>query len=520
MTDEARIYRTQPLPWVLVAPEWPHYRGEEIKGLKMIALVLLSGSIWLLILFHQIAHRGFLVLIIWLLIAPVATNFVSSPGRNPFFNPQKAQKLKDDVQRRHRDAFLRPENNPIRINQVFEPTRTLLGGFVVSLIFQTFLKKKRLGPFDSIEIWMGIFSFILIVSIFFHSARLHYSIRVASDAFIFPFFAYFITRRLVTSESRFHQLNRAMNYIGFYLILIGLLEALVQQSLLYPISGPFQTTTSYFAVMMVVFFSVLLDTIYHRKFCWVKGSPSFGGRELVLVMIPLIIFLTFSRGIWIGFLTGIWIFVFMARRKISFPQKLGAIGLALMTIPLIIIALAILIPIELMQTQIGNTDTIYGRIAAWLIALEKGVEHPLTGIGLNNLRYVLHETRLLFNGVRNLGSVHNSFLAIFAEQGLVGLIAYLALIVSIVRKGLSLYRADTDSPSQWRGITVIAIMTAYHTPALFASTLHDHNILAHLYVYVFIGAIAGLRSQSQSIPNHSMPVKQHQWTNRAAPVHV
>jgi O-antigen ligase len=262
----------------------------------------------------------------------------------------------------------------------------------------------------------------------------------------------------------------------------------------------------------------LLDTIHHRKFYWVEGSPTFGVREIVLVMIPLVIFLTFSRGNWVGFLTGIWMFALMARRKISFPQKLGTIGVALMTIPLIIMTSATLIPPELMQTQISNTHTIYGRIATWLIALDKGVEHPLTGIGLNNLRYVLHETRLLFNGVRNFGSVHNSFLAIFAEQGLVGLIAYLALILSIVRKGLTLYRADASSMDQWRGITVIAVITAYHAPALFASTLHDHNILAHLYAYVFIGAIAGLRSQPQSIPHHSIPLMQRQRINREAPV--
>jgi O-antigen ligase len=311
----------------------------------------------------------------------------------------------------------------------------------------------------------------------------------------------------VTREFHFHQLSRVMIYLGFYLIIIGLTEELAQQSLFHPISGPFQTTSPYFVVIMVIFFSVLLDTIYHRKFHWIEGARAFGVRECMLILIPLIIFLTFSRGNWLGFLTGIWMFVFMARQKINFLSKLGIVGLALITIPLIIINLAAFIPVEVMQAQIKNTHTIYGRIATWLIALEKGVEHPLLGIGLNNLRYILFETRLSFNGVRNFGSVHNSFLAIFAEQGMFGFIAYLALIISIVRKGLSLYRADTGSMDQWRGITVIAVITAYHTPALFASTLHDHNILAHFYVYVFIGAIAGLRSQPQSIPHHAIPLK-------------
>jgi O-antigen ligase len=229
---------------------------------------------------------------------------------------------------------------------------------------------------------------------------------------------------------------------------------------------------------------------------------------------------TFSRGNWLGFLMGILVFLLMIRPKIGFLQKLGILGLAFTIIPIIIIIIAILMPTEHVDTEISNTYTIYGRLVTWLIAIQTGFEHPIIGIGLNNLRYILYETRMSFNGVRNFASAHNSFLAIFAEQGVVGLLAYLALLVSIIRKGLNLYRYGAHFQDQLRGVTVIAVITAYHVPALFASVLHDHIILTHIYVFVFVGAIAGLYSQHQSIPELSRALRHDQWISKERPAHV
>jgi O-antigen ligase len=471
----------------------------------MTVLVLVTGLIWLVILLHQIAHRGFLVLIVWLLIAPVMSNLVNDPGGNPLFNFRKAQETIDDVQMA-RAAFLRPESNPIRLNQLLEPTRSLLGGFLVIFILAALLKKKHLGPFDKTEVWMGIFSIILLTNIVLYSTRLHFSMRVASDAFIIPFMSYCIVRRLVTDESRFDRFSRIMAYLGVYLIIIEMIEQFVHQGFSHKLAGPFKSSVSLFIVTMVTFFTVLLNTICSYRFSWRQQFLPQGIRWFVLFLSPVVIFFTFSRGNWVGFFVGLWIFLFMAHRKMAFSLKLGMLGLALTTVPLIIIGHSIWIPPETIETEISGTNTIYGRIATWLIAIKIGTEYPITGIGLNDLRIVLHETQMKFNGVANFGSVHNSFLALFAEQGLVGLLAYLALVVSIIQKGLQLYRTGTLFQDQWRGITVIAVFTAYLTPALFASTLHDHKVLTHLYVYVFIGAISGLHSQHERIPYLSTPI--------------
>ena len=81
-------------------------------------------------------------------------------------------------------------------------------------------------------------------------------------------------------------------------------------------------------------------------------------------------------------------------------------------------------------------------------------------------------------------TVHNSYLAIFSELGVIGLITYMAIAVSIIRTGLNLYRTGPRIRDRWQGVALIAVMAAYLTPALFANTIYILTPLHHLYTYV------------------------------------
>jgi putative inorganic carbon (hco3(-)) transporter len=485
----------------------------------MIPLLLITGLIWLLTLLHQFAHRGFMVLLIWLLVGPVMSNLVLDPGENPFFRVQNREESSEMVDL-HRTGYLRDKSDAIGMHQLLDPTRSLLALFVVVLILDAMLKRKHLATFDTTEIWMGIFSLILLLGVFLQSYRLIYGLRVTSDAFLVPFLTYFVTRRLVTDEFRFRLFIRIMIYTGFYLVVLGITERLANQVLTYRLAGPFKSPIALYVVAMVTFFSVLLDTLCYDRFYRKQLSLPRAIRWVVLFVTPAIIFLTFSRGNWAGFLIGIWIFLFIARRNIGFPQKVVMLGLVLVSIPIFIISVITFVPIEIVETRIGGTGTIYARIGAWMTAIEKGTESPVFGIGLNNLRNVLHETRTQLNGVYNLRSVHNSFLAILAEQGIVGLLVYMALVISIIRKGLKIFQSNRYFEDKWRGITVIAVLTGYLTPALFASTLHATNVFTHIYVYAFIGAIAGLYNWGQLRANVSRSLRDRLGMNRDASVYV
>ena len=120
---------------------------------------------------------------------------------------------------------------------------------------------------------MGIFALSCVANVLLKSNRLAYGLRVATDAFIVPFLAYFVTRRLVTSQASLHKLIRVVCYMGSYIIVIGLIERLVRLSRLrYRLSGPFGgETNALYVTMAVVFFMALVDMVWSRNTPEQKG---------------------------------------------------------------------------------------------------------------------------------------------------------------------------------------------------------------------------------------------------------
>lgn len=121
------------------------------------------------------------------------------------------------------------------------------------------------------------------------------------------------------------------------------------------------------------------------------------------------------------------------------------------------------------------------------------------------MRYVLGTRFLTYEGIRSYVSVHNSYLTLFAELGIVGLSFYLAMIASIIRMGVRLYRKGLRPQDRWRGVAVIAIMVAYLIPALFASKLHSPKPWNTILIYSFVGGIAGLYGRYRDGQPYSVP---------------
>lgn len=445
-------------------------------------LLILCLLLWFPILLYQITSRGFLVLILWLLIAPVATNLIQGES-NPFFTVQKvrARVQYESPAARRGGGYL---NAPTRIGlrDVLEPTRIIFIVFFISFLLDALLKKKPVVPLDWTEMWMGAFALIVVVSVLLQSRRFAFGFRIATDAFVIPFMGYYIARRLIRSEDRFLRLTRIIGYTGFYLILICLIERLMNRGLLYRVHGPFESGQVLHVVLAVAFFTVLLESIRSGYLPGERWPLSPGIRRCVLYLAPVMILLTLSRGNWAGFIAGIGVLLFLGRRLMKFSWKLVVLGLVLLLAPLFILSLQVFTPQAFVEQRAANFDTVSWRFLAWQEALEKSDMHLLLGIGLNNLRDILG------------GTPHNTVLSFFIELGTVGLLTYLALVTSIIRMGLRIYRTSVDSRDRWLGIAVVVVMADYLVPALFFETLYQTE-LSHVFVYVFVGGIAGLSSQ-------------------------
>jgi O-antigen ligase len=466
----------------------------------MLAPVLILIALpWLLIFLHVLCRRPFTILVIWLLVGPIVMYLVQRSEVNVLYRTEGTE------QGVRNSAYYYDNAAQITLQKLINPNRTLLGLLFIAFILNTGLKKTRRVPFDTTEKWMGIFSLVSLANVFLWSARLAYGLHVAVDAFTVPFLAYYFTRRLVTSEERFHQLATAIGYMGVYVIVFCLIERLAIPGLLYRLRGPFESPNTLHVVLAVVFFITLAGGLEHGN----RTLPSFL-RRFVMCLTPIIIALTLTRGNWVGFLLGLGVFLLMGRRLSIVRHQLGTAGLTLISIVIIALCLLPLVPEELVEGRIGNPSNLQGRFPTWMATILLASEAPVLGVGLNNLSGLLSREVVRFGEFVNYSTPHNSYLSITAELGIVGLIPYIIAIVTIFRTGLRLYRTGPNLHARWRGVTLLAIMVAYLTPSLFANTMYVQGLI-HVYVYVLAGAIAGLYGKQRPIFS---VYRKHQYQHR------
>ena len=369
------------------------------------------------------------------------------------------------------------------------PTRNLIFALFLAMLFDALFRGRRLARLDRTEIYMLVFSIIVLANASLMSLRLLYSLRLAIDAFVIPFLAYFLARRLVTNEAAFGQLMRMLGYLGLYLILVVLVERIQHTDSLHRLQGPFNHRDHLYTVIVTIFFMALLD--HKARLANVRQALPKFLRYTILGVAPLVVLATLTRGNLLGFFMAFWAWLFLTRHWTPIRRKMIRIGLAVLFIPVLLSAALALTPSEIVDQRLNRTQSIYSRLGAWLIQVQELAAHPFFGIGLNNLRDVLATQRVYVGGVKNETKSHNSYLAFAAELGLSGFLVYMAIAVSIWRSGLTLYRQQWNPYAQWHGVGIIALFVAYATPPL-TSTLLYSPMVSHVYVYTCWGALIGL----------------------------
>lgn len=149
-------------------------------------------------------------------------------------------------------------------------------------------------------------------------------------------------------------------------------------------------------------------------------------KILLIILFPLLIhaiILTYSRG---GFLGLCVVCVFCLLRT----KKKLAIGIAGILLIALIVRLAGPPVIERLSTikNYEQDSSAAERLESWKAGLRMIASHPLSGVGLDNYRYLSMEYNP--DGLSNAIVAHNTFIHTGAEAGIPALLLYLALLFS------------------------------------------------------------------------------------------
>jgi putative inorganic carbon (hco3(-)) transporter len=179
------------------------------------------------------------------------------------------------------------------------------------------------------------------------------------------------------------------------------------------------------------------------------GQPGISWRWRLAAVLALTVGLatvvfTLSRGTWLSLCVAAAVLVWWGVRNRTLPRLSTAVGLAGLLIILVLLnALTGSVIVErLTGPDLGSAQS---RVPLMRGAVTIIADHPLLGSGLNNYENAIqiYDSSGEFTGFGLLPVVHNLFLLIAAEVGLLGLGAFLWLVAVLGRTGVRYLREQS-----------------------------------------------------------------------------
>lgn len=213
-----------------------------------------------------------------------------------------------------------------------------------------------------------------------------------------------------------------------------------------------------------------------------RWAPALAGVAIVLLGAALIA--TLSRGGWLGFIAGVATMAVLlpGRRRLVLGVAGGAI---------LILLVGLVGPVA---DRLGSSSgasplqTFLDRVPIWSAAVSIFLQHPIFGIGINNFGNYVGA----FDPTLDVNQAHDLFLNILVERGLIGLSAFLFVLVALFRTLLRGVGLAPTASYRILAVGATASFVAFLADSLFDVAYYDYKIL--LLFWLLAGIAASLPS--------------------------
>ena len=138
------------------------------------------------------------------------------------------------------------------------------------------------------------------------------------------------------------------------------------------------------------------------------------------------------------------------------------------------------------DSQLTKGDISSSRFAIWSNTLELIARHPWLGVGFGNYDNAYLSYNLLYWDL-SLGHAHNYYLNVFGETGMIGLLAYGVLVLTMTAR-LWRIRRHPDTAVRWLGIGLLGSWV-YLTVHSLTDNLYVNNLFLHIGAIIALVAV-------------------------------
>jgi len=413
--------------------------------------------------------------------------------------------------------------------------RVLFSAVLFLLVVGLFTGKVRFKMNRTIEMILGIFTMACILSMI-RSGFVPVSPEFVSPWFVFisgylfPFMVFIFAKNYINHEKDVTLILEALFYLGVYLSITAFFEHINLRQFVFPryindfelgihvdrARGPFLNSG-------FNGFGILVGLISGLHLLQNKTGFAKVFHQAALFLFFPAVFFTLTRSIYLGLL--ITLFIFLGWYKTSFSKwKLISLPLAVVLIVGFVNAPRLL-STERREGGVAQVEEVSIRMALLKRSIFLFREQPIMGIGFAQFApssiksYKGPVTSLEVDALATLQ--HSHLVGIMTELGLLGLLAYLTLVVLVLRrlKQLAGKLPGTGIMGNNLRITILTIWCVFLNIGLFLEP--SNNIFFNAVPFLFAGIADGLYTRSlESGLTSQSPVRMLQSPLRIMNSHV
>jgi O-antigen ligase len=290
-----------------------------------------------------------------------------------------------------------------------------------------------------------------------------YGFRIWAESLVLPLILFSVVRRTVAVKATAaERLALSLLVAGLLLALAGVAEKVTGVHLntvrfdpaigTVRLAGPFNAPEPYGLSLVLCLAATLL---------WLQMKQRGRNVQIAVLIISVIdlvaIFFTFFRVAWLAAI--IVLIASFALRPQRLGQSLRRIAVAVLILGVVAMELD---KVSTVSSRVNDTQSVEARFGAWNQGLELFRQNPLFGIGAN--QYTIVASKLpdaTVSGTNSVPYPHNSFVLVFAEEGVAGGVALLFVCWAVFGLLRSLKRTSRSKADGVLIGTLIGAAIAY-----------------------------------------------------------